>query len=216
MSQPASEPTTVRVVAAQPGDVDAAAALLAAAFVDDPTWAALLSTHADEREPRLREVFTAEMHVHGFEHTDLALDSTSGDLLGVAVWAPPVGTVGVATRLRWSVRSALALGLAGLRSSARYESAAARDRPAAPHWHLLDIAAGPTARGRGVGGSLLAHRLAVADAEGRSASLEATTQGSRRLYGRHGFRVAGQLPDELGGAWTMVREPGAPAVPDRS
>lgn len=216
MDNAPSEHAPVTVRRARAGDAPRAAALLAEAFAADPTWATLLPATGDDRERRLREVFTAEMHAQGLDHTDLACDSISGDLLGVAVWAPPVRTVGAATALRWSVRSALALRPRGVRASMRYEAAATLDRPSAPHWHLLDIAAGPHARGRGVGGALLTHRLAVADAEGRSASLEATTEGSRRLYARHGFSVVGQLPEALGGAWTMVRGPGPTSESARS
>ncbi|MBR8742613.1 GNAT family N-acetyltransferase [Nocardiopsis sp. MG754419] len=70
-----------------------------------------------------------------------------------------------------------------------------RHTPARPHLYLSVIATLPGARGRGVGGAMLAHRLADADLP---VYLEATTERGRALYLRHGFEDTGDpvtLPD---------------------
>lgn len=57
---------------------------------------------------------------------------------------------------------------------------------------------------------MLAAVLPRCDATGTPAYLEATSQGNRRLYQRHGFAVAGEITLPRGPAlWPMWREPGA-------
>ncbi|WP_017592274.1 GNAT family N-acetyltransferase [Nocardiopsis potens] len=68
-------------------------------------------------------------------------------------------------------------------------------RPAAPHLYLAVIGVLPEARGRGLGGAMLGHRLSGTDLP---AYLEASSVRSRELYLRHGFRPHGdpiRLPD---------------------
>lgn len=76
------------------------------------------------------------------------------------------------------------------------------------HWYLLAIGVRPEAQGRGLGGALLAHTLAIADERGEPAYLEATSARSRRLYERFGFEVTGEFAPEGGPPlWPMWREP---------
>ncbi|WP_345025750.1 GNAT family N-acetyltransferase, partial [Streptomyces sedi] len=69
-------------------------------------------------------------------------------------------------------------------------------------WRLEGIAVHGSARGRGLGGVLLAHGLRSVDRQGAEAELEATTPGSQRLYERHGFvattpRISPTRPREV-------------------
>ncbi|MGW9556309.1 GNAT family N-acetyltransferase [Nocardiopsis sp. NPDC055551] len=67
--------------------------------------------------------------------------------------------------------------------------------PTDPHLYLSVVATLPVARGRGLGGAMLAHRLADARLP---AYLEASTERSRALYLRHGFEDTAdaiRLPD---------------------
>lgn len=184
-----------------------AADLLAHAFADDPTIARFVVLTASDRHRRLSNMFLSEMHSCGLDRVDTAFRADTDELVGVAVWGgpghPAPRTVAARSFLVW----ARALGLSGMRVSRAYGKSAEKHRPAGPHWHLLDIGASPTARGLGVGSALLQHRLAVVDAEGLPACLEATTEGSRRLYERFGFTPSGRLPEAVGGAYAMVRAP---------
>ncbi|WP_017587688.1 GNAT family N-acetyltransferase [Nocardiopsis ganjiahuensis] len=68
-------------------------------------------------------------------------------------------------------------------------------RPAEPHLYLSVIGTLPEARGRGLGGALLGHRLSDNELP---AYLEASSPRSRELYLRHGFEPHGdpiRLPD---------------------
>jgi ribosomal protein S18 acetylase RimI-like enzyme len=71
----------------------------------------------------------------------------------------------------------------------------AERRPTGPHLYLSVIGVLPGARGRGIGGAMLDHRLADT---GLPAYLEASSNRSRELYLRHGFAPHGaplRIPD---------------------
>jgi ribosomal protein S18 acetylase RimI-like enzyme len=80
--------------------------------------------------------------------------------------------------------------------------------PPEPHDYLFFLGTRPEWQSRGLGSALLREVLAGCDREGRPAYLEATTEGNRRLYRRHGFEVTGEieLPDGPS-MWPMWREP---------
>ena len=65
--------------------------------------------------------------------------------------------------------------------------------PHDPIWYLAMIGVDPARQGSGLGSALLAHALADVDREGKNAYLEATSEGSRDLYARHGFEVTGAI-----------------------
>lgn len=87
-------------------------------------------------------------------------------------------------------------------------------RPIEEHYYLTLFGSDPARTGRGHGQALLRHNLALLDAEGVPAYLEAD-DALVPLYRRHGFTIKGRfvLPD--GPAITaMWRPPGAPAQSD--
>ncbi len=65
--------------------------------------------------------------------------------------------------------------------------------PQQPHWYLPLIGVNPDGQGRGLGSAMLRPVLARCDAEGVAAYLEATTERSRALYARLGFRPVGTI-----------------------
>lgn len=206
MSTPAAPP----VVSLTPERVGAAARVLTEAFTDDPTFAVLLHPDAPQRAERLAAFFAAEMLSVGYENVDVALDPEDPHVVwGVAVWVPPRPNTSFGVRMRASAAMTRALGWRGTREVARFERHSKEHAPSGLHWHLSDIAVSPEAQGRGVGRSLLTHRLAVVDTDGLPAALEATTEGSRRLYERLGFVTTHTLSPEVGGAFVMVRQPRA-------
>jgi GNAT superfamily N-acetyltransferase len=80
--------------------------------------------------------------------------------------------------------------------------------PEEPHDYLFLLGTRPEWQSRGLGSALLRKVLERCDREGRPAYLEASTEGNRRLYLRHGFEVTGEirLPDGPS-MWPMWREP---------
>ncbi|GAA3068180.1 GNAT family N-acetyltransferase [Pseudonocardia yunnanensis] len=78
------------------------------------------------------------------------------------------------------------------------ELIAARHPSDRAHLYLPFLGVRPERQGRGLGGRLLADRLARADADGLPAYLEASSPRNAPLYERHGFRPTGDpihLPD---------------------
>jgi GNAT superfamily N-acetyltransferase len=80
--------------------------------------------------------------------------------------------------------------------------------PQEPHDYLFLLGTRPEWQSRGLGSALLREVLERCDREGRPAYLEASSEGNRRLYLRHGFEVVGEicLPDGPS-MWPMWREP---------
>ncbi|MDG4824317.1 GNAT family N-acetyltransferase [Asanoa sp. WMMD1127] len=115
-------------------------------------------------------------------------EQADGAIVGVSVWQlrpgpdPAVPVVDAP----WARRLA-----------AIYETVVVADEP---HVYLASMAVRPDARGRGIGGRLLAEGLRRADAAGLPTHLEASTERSRLLYLRHGFTDHGRpLPLPEGG-----------------
>jgi GNAT superfamily N-acetyltransferase len=78
-----------------------------------------------------------------------------------------------------------------------------------PHYYLSLLATHPDYRGRGIGMSLLAHNLALVDAEGLPAYLESSNPANNRRYEGVGFRAIGEFSYSDGGplVTTMLRSP---------
>jgi GNAT superfamily N-acetyltransferase len=80
--------------------------------------------------------------------------------------------------------------------------------PTYEHWYLPFIAVDPPHQGRGLGSALLQHALKNSDRDGLPAYLEATSEGSRRLYERHGFESLGEIQAaDSPPMWPMLRKP---------
>ena len=78
--------------------------------------------------------------------------------------------------------------------------------PKEPHWYLSMIGVDPARQGRGLGSALLAHTLALIDAEGALAYLESSSPKNTPLYERFGFEVTGQIqPADFPGLTPMLR-----------
>lgn len=202
----------VRVVRAGQADVTRAARVLAAALRGDAVMEALVPGDHDDAG-RLTSVFASTVRaalVRGVVH--LACDGD--DVVGVAVWEHPGGGTGWAgtwAQAKEAPRLLAAVGLRHLPDALRAVQAFAAMRPRRPHWLLEYVAVAPSAHGRGVGSALLAHGLAEVDASGQPAYLEATTDASRRLYERFGFRAVGVVELRDAAATAMLREPVAHA-----
>ncbi|MBN9200196.1 MAG: GNAT family N-acetyltransferase [Microbacterium sp. SCN 70-18] len=201
--------TTLTITPARAEDLDAAAAVLAEAFAEDPALRAVVAD-GPGRSTRLTRLFRATLAAGPFPTgtVDLARDA-SGRILGVAAWEGPTARRGGIRRYLGQLPALLrALGPAGLVRAARVSSIFDARRPLEPHWYLAEIGVAPEARGLGVGGRLLATHLAALDRMRQAAYLESSTPINRRLYARLGF-VELDAIDGLDGArpMAMLRPP---------
>jgi ribosomal protein S18 acetylase RimI-like enzyme len=186
-------------------DVDAAAALIARAFAWHEPWGEWTLPDPADREQRLRDLVAADVRDRFLpqgEAWTIGLES-------VTLWIPPRTRPG-------------AEAFASRRSEADYASYGDRApairaadelirslRPAEPHWFLDTIATEPRLFGRGLAGRLLAHDLAIRDANGESCALDTHTPRQVAFYERHGFAVTGQGEPAPGfPIFVMARPPG--------
>jgi GNAT superfamily N-acetyltransferase len=80
--------------------------------------------------------------------------------------------------------------------------------PPEPHWLLDQLAVEPAAHGRGIGGALIRHAIAAADADGLPLVLETGREVNLALYRHHGFDVfdEGDAPDGGPHVWFLRRD----------
>ena len=85
--------------------------------------------------------------------------------------------------------------------------------PDEPAWFLDQIGVDPAHQGSGIGGALISHGLAMADAAGLPAILETGNARNVPFYQRCGFRIDEEADAPDGGPhiWFMRRDPRTPA-----
>jgi ribosomal protein S18 acetylase RimI-like enzyme len=168
---------------ARPDEAARLAQALARAFEDDPVSAWFFPDESDrlERLERMYRLLFVPDHVRYGEAY------TSGGYAGVALWTPPgEGKLSAMETLRLMPTIARIFGRwtpRALRGLSYQES----KYPERPHYHLVFIGVEPQRQGQGIGSQLMRPVLRRFDREGMPVYLEASTQGSRALYLRHGF-----------------------------
>lgn len=113
----------------------------------------------------------------------------ASEFQGAAVWLSP-GVTADPARM-----AALDLPMTERQAEVAVALGQAMDQhhPKTPHWYLWTLGVDPRVQGRGVGSALLKHTLAIIDAEGADAYLEASNPALVPLYERHGFEVVGMI-----------------------
>ena len=173
--------------------------ILTLAFSDDPmarwTWPEAplhLATF-----PRFAEAFGGVAFAHGSAHRV--------GRIGAALWLPP-GVDPDEAALGRIIDMTMPETLKP--DGARIMERMASHHPAEPHWYLPLIGVDPAHRGKGLGGALLSHALAVCDRDGALAYLESTSPRNIPLYERHGFeRIASIQSGNSPTVVPMLRKP---------
>ncbi len=191
------------VILAGDTDISALSAVIAEAFHDLPPSRWLIADD-DAR----RQVFPAYFRIYVEQALACGTVHTTPDRDAVALWLPVPGMPpppGYLSRLTavtgpWASRF-LAL-----------DSALDTHHPTcSPHYHLAILAVRPGRQNRGTGTALLDAWHHNLDEHGQAAYLEASSEQSRDLYLRHGYRLGPEgpffLPDDGPAFWPMWREP---------
>ncbi len=171
---------------------------LAAAFFEDPVFAWWVPDAPSRRTilPPFFRVVTEAYLPHGEIYT-------TDDVVAGAVWAPPCieDDAGLVT----------ALGeVSGQYAQTLFEVLELMEKkhPHEPHYYLFFLGTRPQWQCRGIGSALMTPVLERCDRDGMPAYLEATSEGSQRLYLRHGFEVTGEIQLPGGPSmWPMWRAP---------
>jgi len=169
-------------------DGAALSATMGRAFREDPFVSYLVPDH----ERRIRKLPDMFGLLFALGRPFGAVDITPG-VEAAAIWRPPN---------TWHIpfHQYLTNGpkLLGIFGAYAFRALQAMDRlekrhPREPHWYLQAIGTDPPHQGKGFGGILLRHRLAVADAAGLPAYLEASKESNVPLYENFGFVVTGEI-----------------------
>lgn len=213
-----AEAAGLEIVALADGQEEAAGAMLARAFAEDPIFVHVLPD-AGARVLFLRRFLAALARRSRW----LSVASvTAPQLVGAALWKGPdlrelspeqLTATGLARIPDWLDSAALARFD---RLFDAVEAALARDQPG-PFWYLGVVGVAPEWRGHGLASRLVAPTLARADREGLPVTLETAQPKNLPLYRRWGFEVLAELgPETTGGptVWTMRRPPGSGASSD--
>lgn len=172
------------------GDRKVIAAVLAAAFADDPIlrWVLPARTSQPNRLARYFDVrFTRSVLPYG--QAQLAVDDAVP--CGAALWLPPQAQQKPGLHRLLSPLFLLPVLRQDIRRAASVQQAFGSVEPRTAHWYLLAIGVDPSRQGTGVGSALLGTGLRRCDATGVPAYLVSTQPGTISFYQRHGFQEAG-------------------------
>lgn len=189
------------------GDMPALAAVLAAAFQNDPVFAWMFPdpTRRAELNPPLFRLLVDSFLPLGETY---ACEPVPGaGVVSAAVWVPPGVEPDPEGEAELAALFVAAAEEHGERAGTLLELMAAA-HPSEQHAYLFILGTAPAWQGQGFGSAQLRHVTGWLDREGTAAYLEASSPENRRLYLRHGFTDVGtvQLP---GGPpfFCMWREP---------
>ena len=181
-------------------DLPAITDTLVAAFWDDPAFCWWV-----QDEQRRAEIFPRFFGLMAEVHMPLGTLDATDEVNGCAIWVPPgeQPTDEEMAELIPLVEEATgdhAEVLLGVLE--RMEAI----HPTEPHWYLFFMATRPEWQSRGMGSAMLRAVLKDCDAQQIPAYLEASSEGSKQLYLRHGFEVTGEIPLAEGvSLWPMWR-----------
>ena len=186
-----------------PGDLAAAAAVLARAYRDTPLSIAVYGRDALRRQHKGERLFSARLAamtpLPHIAHRD-------GSIVGVCAMTPPT-----MVDIPDIVLLKHVYPLIGSRAASRVVRMVSVWRSREPkerHWHLGPVGVEPGRQGMGIGSLMIKCFCDRMDAESEMAWLETDTAENVRLYEKFGFCVVDQA-DVLGVPnWFMRREPG--------
>jgi GNAT superfamily N-acetyltransferase len=191
-------PAALRPRKAASADLPDVTDTLALAFFDDPvvTW---IIDDGPRRRQLLPGFFGAIVESYLAYNETYSVDEG----VSAAVWAPPgakddeelPAVLGAAVE-EYADRLFEILGLME------------EKHPVEPHHYLFLLGTRPEWQGRGLGSSLMAQVLQTCDRDRVPAYLEATSEGNKQLYVRHGFDVTDEIALPGGPTmWPMWRSP---------
>jgi ribosomal protein S18 acetylase RimI-like enzyme len=184
-------------------DLPAVVETLTAAFFDDPvmSWWVLDPARRSEILRAFFEIIVDVNHPHDELYT------TSTVPAAAAVWVPTGCQPSGQDAERLVARCVDAAEETSERLLAAFELMN-QHHPQQPHAYLFLLGTRPQWQSRGLGSALLREVLERCDRDATPAYLEASSEGSKQLYLRHGFEVTGEIPLPDGPSfWPMWREP---------
>lgn len=191
---------------AKSGDVDAAVAVLGAAFAPDPLMAYLFGDDPRGLRARTEAFFSILLRVRLELDMPAFVLARDGEVLGAVMGYDtlrPAWPAGLAEEWRRFEASVPALA----DRLAAYEDICTACQPGEDHHYLGVIGVHPSIQGKGGGKALLEAFCADASADGRSRGvyLDTANPGSLQFYFRNGFALRGEGRLGLAPVWCVWR-----------
>lgn len=190
--------------------IDAAGAMLARAFQEDPGMCHVLPGEAERQKklPWLMSRAAQLGHLFGEAYV------TTQQPGGCAIWLKP-GATDISTDKLMKAGFAMAplkLGFQVIDRFKRIVEHFGQIRKSAmrePHWYLMMIGVDPVRQRQGLAGHLLHPVLAQADAAKLPCMLETAAENSLPCFRKHGFDILNEslLPETQLRVWTLSRKP---------
>ena len=190
--------------------VDAAGAMLARAFQQDPGMCHVLPGEA-ERQKKLPWLMSRAVQL-GLLYGEAYV--TTQQPGGCAIWLKP-GATDISTDKLMKAGFAMApikLGFSAIERFNRIVQHFGQIRKSTTrelHWYLMMIGVDPVKQRQGLAGHLLQPVLAQADAAKLPCLLETAAENSLPCFNKHGFEILNEslLPDTQLRVWTLLRRP---------
>jgi ribosomal protein S18 acetylase RimI-like enzyme len=187
---------------AHQGDIAVAGQVMADAFFDDPVFRWCMPD--DDRRAGILPAFFSLVAATLLPYDEVHV---TGDGAGAAFWVPPgQPSVPAAEAPAFEERLAELLTDAEAERTFAVVELLESNHPHDHHDYLWFLGVRAGRQGQGIGSALLNWMLERTDAGGHAAYLEATSEGNRRLYRRHGFEVVKELSvADCPSLWAMWR-----------
>jgi ribosomal protein S18 acetylase RimI-like enzyme len=180
---------------ATPVDIDEVTSIVTQAFANDPLWSRAMARPDGNTE---HHADFWRLFVEGALRYPETWITDEGE--ATSIWIPPDGTeMSDEQEDRLGELVAEYLGSAAVdyhELMGRLDAAHPRGEP---HYYLSLLGTHPQHRGHGIGMKLLAHNLAIIDAEHRPAYLESSNPNNNNRYRRLGFEPHGEFSYPGGG-----------------
>lgn len=180
--------------------------VFANAFEHDVVILRMIPINSRNRVEKIARYYRWSISITGYQNVDVVIDDTDS-VIGAAMWEPPKHKPYLVRAIKPFLALLLTMGRRWWSELNAYSQASSGTYPAKPHWHLSEIAVLSKAQGRGIGRSLIEHKLKLIDEHQDVVSLEATSEASRKLYSRFGFTDVKKLSAPAEGVVVMKRDP---------
>ncbi|MDF1822144.1 MAG: GNAT family N-acetyltransferase [Alcanivoracaceae bacterium] len=204
MTMPLQAPDGQPIERANEADIPALARMLAAAFAADPFWRWLVGNGDDVAE-RMELGFAAQLRHLALPH---GLVYCTPARTAAALWSPPSQWhLGLRQQLQVLPDFIAAIGWRRLLPVQRAIHAVQKVHPAQPHYYLQVLGVDPACQGQGLGHTLLAPMLRMADQRHTPVYLETANPDNLGFYRRYGFELTSELSLPAGAPplWLMWR-----------
>lgn len=191
------------------GDVDAAADVLNAAFLEDPVWTSIGPRRREHRRFANRTIFRGIVGSSRRHRGRVRVARDGSRIVGVSIafepGAWPLPQNALLYELRWLALVGPMPALRGFRNDREIR----RRHPSHPLMYLWFLGVHPEWHGRGVGRALQAELHAESDARGLPTHLETGTEKNVGFYEGDGYAVSGRVELPSGPQMWLMERPAA-------